>query len=235
MKCLSQRGAFAFGVLTNNCSGPAFPPDVLVCEPTIRHRHPFVAAWNVRPNIQADKNGTPAPILFIAHLFTFYTCAYSFHYWIISFRSLSLSLSLHAYLSRVLTRLPVTVCTAPHWIADDGTLSEEEFCRFFADDVMTKEELSAMFGKIDTGTFWIVVKLNLIYHKIQMHPQSQVSRGRRMCLCLVVFLLCAVLFSLLAIPLLLHPSTADTCVRCLTFCNVTLRNKPLWLHPTFDH
>ena len=32
---------------------------------------------------------------------------------------------------------------------DDGSLSLDEFCKFFSDDVMTREELEAMFSKID--------------------------------------------------------------------------------------
>jgi len=32
---------------------------------------------------------------------------------------------------------------------DDGSLSKDEFCKFFSDDVMTRDELEAMFTKID--------------------------------------------------------------------------------------
>ena len=47
-------------------------------------------------------------------------------------------------------------------ISDDGKISWEEFVAFFADGVMGKEELRALFEKIDTHNTKLVVLLKKI-------------------------------------------------------------------------
>ena len=52
----------------------------------------------------------------------------------------------------------VSVCVL--FAADDGFISWEEFVSYFADGVMGKEELQALFNEIDThNTKWVTLRV----------------------------------------------------------------------------